>query len=195
MAAWEDLFRRELCRRFGEPVVVAEFRRRFSWVIEFHEQAARVLNPEYLQSMPAQSVYAELKALTISECPIRVTNLGRANSAQQVVDSLVRLLVTQGSFEEKYRAAKFPQAGMVTLTEILCVARPHRFICRNTAFTRELSKVVPFYTKKALDELAYAEFLDICRELVKIMKAYLEPEIDWVDKVRYLLLYSILTEK
>ena len=195
MAAWEDLFRDELCRRFGAPVAAEEFNDRFSWVMEFHERAIKVLNPEYLQSMPAQNVYAELKALTIPQCPIRLTNLGRANSAQQVVDSLVRLLVTPGSFQEKYRAAKFPQAGIVTLTEILCVARPHRFVCRNTAFTRALTRVVPFYSRKALDELAYSEFLDICEELVKIMKDYLMPEITWADKARFLLLYSILTEK
>ena len=195
MADWADLFRNELVDRFGEKVDAAEFNERFSWVLKFYERAAEVLNPEYLQSMPAPEIYKELKVLTIPECPIRVTNLGRANSAQKVVDSLVKLLTTQGGFQEKYDAAKFPQAGLVTITEILCVCRPHRFICRNTALTKALTRVVPFYSKKALDELHYEEFFDICTELSIILVNYLEPEISWAKNVRYLLLYATLTEK
>lgn len=195
MADWSALFEKYLEGKFGHDVDGEEFVQRFSWVLEFHEKAEEVLNTEYLCSMPAQDVYKELKSLTIPQCPIRVTNLGRANSAEKVVDSLLKLLNTQGGFEEKYRAAKFPQAGLVTITEILCVARPHRFICRNTAFTRALAGVVPFYTKKALDELPYPEFFDICSELVRILLKYLAGKVHWAEKVRYLLLYSILTEK
>lgn len=195
MADWSALFEKYLEEKFGHDVDGEKFVQRFSWVLEFHEKAEEVLNTEYLGSMPAQDVYKELKSLTIPQCPIRVTNLGRANSAEKVVDSLLKLLNTQGGFEEKYRAAKFPQAGLVTITEILCVARPHRFICRNTAFTRALAGVVPFYTKKALDELPYPEFFDICSELVRILLKYLAGKVHWAEKVRYLLLYSILTEK
>ncbi len=195
MADWSDLFYNELAARFGVEVDAEAFARKFSWVREFHERAAAVLNPEFLQSMQPEDIYKELKSLTIPECPIRMTNLGRANSAAQVVDSLIKLLSVQGGFEEKYRAAKFPQAGLVTLTELLCVARPHRFICRNTAFTRALTRVVPFYSKKALDELGYEEFLDICTELVKVMLNYLGSGSEWAVQVRYLLLYATLTEK
>ncbi len=195
MADWADLYKNELTSKYGKTVNASEFTERFSWVLDFHDKASIVLNPEYLSSMPAPDIYKELKALTIPQCPIRMTNLGRANSADKVVDSLIKLLTTQGGFEEKYSAAKFPQAGMVTITEILCVARPHRFICRNTAFSKALTRVVPFYTKKALDELHYQEFLDICSELVKVLLDYLEPDIKWAKNVKYLLLYSTLTEK
>ena len=195
MADWSALFQSYLEDKFGKEVDIEEFCLRFSWVEEFYERAKKILDVEYLQSMPPQDIYKELKCLTIPQCPIRMTNLGRANSAEKVVSSLVKLLTAQGGFAEKYRAAKFPQAGLVTITEILCVARPHRFICRNTAFTRALAKVVPFYTKKALDELPYQEFLDICTELVKVLLNYLGNRIEWADEVKYLLLYSTLTEK
>lgn len=195
MAEWSDLFRKELVTKFGEQVDAVDFMQRFSWVREFSVRAARILEPEYLKSMPPQDIYQELSMLTIPECPIRMTNLGRANSAEKVVDSLVKLLTVQGGFAEKYSAAKFPQAGLVTLTEILCICRPHRFICRNTAFTRALVRVVPFYSKKALDELEYSEFLDICTELTKVLLAYLQDRVDWAKSVRYLLLYATLTEK
>ncbi len=195
MAEWSDLFRNELVSRFGVKVDAEMFTHKFDWVQNFHKRANDILNPEYLQSMRPEDIYKELKTLTVPQCPIRMTNLGRANSAGQIVASLIKLLTVQGGFEEKYRAAKFPQAGMVTITEILCVARPHRFICRNTAFTRALTRVVPFYSKKALDELGYTEFFDICTELVKVMLDYLGSDIQWAAQVRYLLLYATLTEK
>ncbi len=195
MAEWADLFKDELVCKYGERVDAPAFKQRFEWVLAFSERAKTVLAVEHLQSMAAPEVYKELKALTIPECPIRLTNLGRANSAQQVVEALVRLLATPGGFEAKYRAAKFPQAGVVTISEILCVSRPHRFICRNRAFSRALAQVVPFYSVKALEELGYSEFMDICSELVKVLLAYLEPEISWAAGVKYLLLYATLTEK
>ena len=82
---------------------------------------------------------------------------------------------------------------MVTLTELLCVARPLRFICRNTLFTRALAKIIPLYSAKALEELPYAEFLDICREPLRIMEQAPGVPGQWAKEYRYLLLYAAVT--
>jgi hypothetical protein len=63
--------------------------------------------------------------------------------------------------------------------------------------TRALAKVVPLYPRKALEELAYEDYLDICAELAKVLQEYLTPVGlgEWAKEHRYLLLYAMLTEK
>jgi len=146
--------------------------------------------------MDPPAVYARLRTLSVPRCPIRITNLGRENQAAGVADALLRLLETPGEFEEKYRAAKIPQAGVVTITEILCVAKPMRFVLRNTRFTKALAKVIPFYTPRGLDELAYEDFLTLCRELARVLETALAAVGlgDWARTHRFLLLYAVLTD-
>ena len=193
MGDWCKLLERELQRRFGDDLAgIAE---KCAWVPELAGRAALLLDPPRLRAMPAQEVYSALAALGVPECPIRIAHIGRVNDAERIVEALLRLLETPGDFEEKYRAAKFPQAGSVTLTELLCVARPLRFVCRNTAFTRELAKIVPLYSARALQELPYTEFLDICRELCLIMARYPATAAPLVERYRYLLLYAAVTAK
>jgi hypothetical protein len=193
---WSDDFLKFLQNRFGVEPKREEIETRFAWVGELHAQARELLAPENLRAIPPHEVYARLKALNVPHCPIRITNLGRVNEAEKVVESLLKLLETQGGFEEKYRAAKIGQTGVVTISEILCVYRPMRFVLRNTAFTKAAAKVVPLYTKRALDELPYNEFLDTCGELAKVTENYLQPTglSDWARELRYLLLYAVLTE-
>lgn len=192
---WTDLFNDELIKKFGQNPDADKFQQTFLWVDELYEKALNVLNPDKLASMPPQDVYAELKELSIPQCPFRVAHFGRATDSESIVESLIKLLTVQGGLEEKYRAAKFPQAGVVTITEILCIARPTRFICRNAAFTKALAKIVPLYSKKALDELPYREYLDICREMIRVVEEYIPEKKEWIDSRRYLLLYAILTSK
>ncbi len=195
MANWSDLFLSQLTQTFGQAPDAKEILQRFAWVDELYATGKELLIPETLEEMPAHEVYEKLRQLSFPGCPIRITNLGRMNNAQGVRDAVVRLLKTPGDFEEKYRAAKIAQTGIVTITELLCVARPMRFVLRNTAFTRALAKVAPFYTAKGLSELPYPEFLDLCMELAKILKRYLEPAGlgAWADERRFLLLYAVIT--
>lgn len=193
MATWCDLIRAELASRFGDDLAgIAEH---CAWVPELAAKAEEILNPARLRALAPQEVYASLRELGVPQCPIRIAHLGRVNDAERIIDALLKLLETPGDLEEKYRAAKFPQAGIVTITELLCVARPLRFICRNTAFTRALAKIVPLYSARALEELPYQEFLDICREPCKIIETAPGAPGQWAKQYRYLLLYAAVTAK
>jgi hypothetical protein len=152
------------------------------------------LSPESLAARPAGEIYAALDSLNVPDCQVRMTNLGRVNRAEEVVAGIAALLAKPGDFAEKYRAGKIPQAGVVAFSQILCLARPHRFAIRNRPFTRALAKAVPFYTVRALDELGYEEFLDMCRELFRAVEIRMGGLGlgGWAAKYRFLLLYALL---
>lgn len=196
MPSWSDLFARDM-EALLAGTTRETFLERFGWVEEYSRRATEILSPENLSAMPPAAIYAALDSLNVPKCQVRMTNLGRVNQAGEVTEAIARLLAKPGDFAEKYRAGKFPQAGVVTLTQILSLARPHRFIIRNAPFTRALAKVVPFYTVRALDELGYEEFLDICRELARPMQALLKPLglDEWAERHRFLLLYALLTRE
>lgn len=193
MAAWSDMFARHLDALFSGMDRDA-FLQRYGWVGGFAETAATLLSPENLASLPPHEIYSALDSLNLPKCQVRMTNLGRVNQASEVVAGIGSLLAKPGDFAEKYRAGKIPQAGVVTLTQILCLARPHRFAIRNAPFTRALAKQIPFYSVKALDELGYEEFLDICRELARVTEEKLKPLglKEWATEHRFLLLYALL---
>jgi hypothetical protein len=196
MANWTDDFNLMLRKKLGDNPSREELQNRYGWVGELHRQARELLEPEILREIPPQEIYSRLQSLSMPQCQIKMTNLGRMNDAEKIRDSIVTLITTKGNFAEKYRAAKFPQAGVVTITEILCIAKPMRFMLRNTAFTRGLAKVTPFYTKKALDELSYEELYDICFELAKVQQEFFRPVglENWAKEHRFLLMYAILTD-
>lgn len=191
MADWRSLLARELTGRFGEDL--AGLQEPCSWVPQLAQNAVRLLEPAALRAMPPAEVYDRLRALGVPQCPIRIAHLGRVNDAERIVDALLKLLETPGGLMEKFRAAKFPQAGMVTLTELLCVARPLRFVCRNALFTRALAKIIPLYSARALEELPYEEFLDICREPCLVLEKAPGVPGQWAKEYRYLLLYAAVT--
>lgn len=194
MGSWTDVFDKYLGGRLT-GVDAGEFWERYGWVDDYAARAAGVLSSKNLSSMPPQEIYAALDSLTLPHCQIRMTNLGRVNTADEVVGGIRNLLEKPGDFSAKYRAGKIPQAGIVTLTQILMLARPDRFVIRNAAMTRAVAKQVPFYTTRALDELGYEEYLDICRELTRPLVALtrsLTPAA-WSQEHRFLLLYAVLT--
>ena len=193
MPAWSDLFARHLEKLLAGMDRDA-FLTRFGWVEEYSRVAEKILSPENLAALPPQEIYAALDSLNVPGCQVRMTNLGRVNQASEVVTGISALLAKPGDFAAKYRAGKIPQAGVVTLTQILSLARPHRFVIRNAPFTRALAKQVPFYTTRALGELGYEEFLDICRELCRVLEARLKTLglEEWVVRHRFLLLYGLL---
>lgn len=193
MASWSDLFQRHLENLLAGLDRTA-FLDQYGWVEEYTRRALDVLSPESLATLPPQRIYAALDSLNVPKCQVRMTNLGRVNDAPRVLEGIKALLAQPGDFAEKYRAGKIPQAGIVTLTQILSLARPHRFVIRNAAFTRALAKQVPFYSVRALDELGYEEFLDICRELCKVVEVALKPLglHEWAAERRFLLLYALL---
>lgn len=196
MAHWSDPIRRLVAERVGDPPDPERVRARWGWVEALHTQARAWLEPAVLAAMPAHEAYERIRALSVPGTKVKVTNLGRVNDAERVKAALLAMMTQPGDFRAKYRAAKIPQAGVVTITEVLCVAKPMRFVLRNTAFTRAMAKVVPLYSKKALDELPYEEFLDTCGELAKAVREMLTPigMGDWARDHRFLLLYAILTE-
>ncbi len=196
MADWADTYRAWLEARYGTPPDAASFRARFAWMEDLHAKARELLTEEALAALPPPEIYAHLRELSVPRCPIRVANLGRVNDAAGVVESLRRLVSAPGDFEAKLRAAKIPQAGRVTIGELLCVLKPHRFPLRNTAFHRAAARVVPFYTKRGLEELPDPEFLDLARELTRIQERWLaETGLGpWAKQYRFLLLYAVLTE-
>lgn len=170
------------------------FIKRYGWVEEYSSRAKEALGGEKLESSKPEEIYALLDSLNVPGCQVRMTNLGRMNQAREVVDGIKRLLDEPGDFAVKYRAGKIPQAGVVTLTQILSLARPHRFVIRNAPFTRALAKLVPLYSMKALNEFGYEEFLDICREITKIVETNLADLqlSEWAREKRFLLLYALL---
>jgi hypothetical protein len=196
MPEWTELFERHLGALLAGLDRDA-FLSRFGWVEEYSRRASELLSPERLASTPPEGVYAALDSLNVPGCAVRMTNLGRLNQAEAVVAGIRKLLETPGDFAEKYRAGKIPQAGIVALSQILCLARPDRFAIRNAAFTRALAGQVPFYTPRALDELGYEEYLDLCRELTRPLAAGLKGLglAEWAAARRFLLLYALLTRK
>ena len=193
MKSWSDLFDRHL-----EGLLAGldreGFLARYGWVADYAGKAGELLSPSSLAAMPPEKIYAALDSLNVPKCQVRMTNLGRANRADEVVAGVAALLAKPGDFAEKCRAGKIPQAGKVTLSQILCLARPQRFAIRNASFTRGLAKQAPYYSAKALDELGYEEFLDICRELARVAEARLKPIglAEWAAEHRFLLLYALL---
>ncbi|MCD8139657.1 MAG: hypothetical protein LUE17_07755 [Planctomycetaceae bacterium] len=193
MAAWADVFDTSV-KNLLDGLDTEAIMARYGWVEEFSRRASELLSPATLATMPPHEIYAALDAINAPKCQVRMTNLGRVNDAGQVVEGITALLAKPGDFAAKYRAGKIPQAGTVTLSQILCLARPDRFAIRNTPFTRALAKQIPLYSAKALDELGYEEFLDICRELTRVMVArFTRAGLgEWASRYRFLLLYALL---
>ncbi|MFW5856910.1 MAG: hypothetical protein ACOCX4_03450 [Planctomycetota bacterium] len=195
MADWTDAYRGFLEQRYGASPG-PDLQDRFAWVGALHAHAREVLAPGALAEMPPAEVYARLGGLTAPGALISLAKLGKANDAERIVEALRRLMEAKGDFAAKFRAAKIPQAGVVAITALLTAVKPQRFAIRNTAFTRALAGVVPLYGKRALDELAYEDFLDVCRELARVQEAWCgggEPG-EWARAHRFLLLYALLTE-
>ncbi len=167
---------------------------KFSWVEDVYNRANCLLSPKALNSISPNELYAGLVALSVPGFKIKVTNLGRENNVERIRESLITLITEQGDFEQKYRASKFPQAGRVTVSELLGITKPIRFYFKNAAFTRGLAQVVPFYTKKAIDELSYDDLYDICNELSRIMIEFFTNKGcgDFARKYKFLLLYALL---
>lgn len=195
MAGWKEILDKQLEGEFAGLDREA-FLAKYGWVEEYSRKALELLSPGRLASTPPHEIYAALDSLNVPKCQVRMTNLGRMNQADEVVEAIGALLSQPGDFARKYRAGKIPQAGVVTLTQILSLARPHRFVIRNAPFTRALARRIPFYSAKALDELGYEEFLDICRELAKAVEERARPLglAAWAADHRFLLLYAILVE-
>ncbi|MDR0362920.1 MAG: hypothetical protein LBJ46_09610 [Planctomycetota bacterium] len=196
MPEWTDPFERRLdgiLAGLDRGAVLA----RYGWVEDMARRAGELLSPERLASAPPEDIYRTLDSLNVPGCAVRMTNLGRMNRAGTVVDGVRRLLEVPGDFAVKCRAGKIPQAGITTLTQILSLARPDRFAIRNAPFTRALARMVPFYTPRALDELGYGEYLDLCRELTRPLALRLKPLglSAWAGAHRFLLLYAVLTAK
>lgn len=193
MPAWSDLFARHLDVLFADSDKNV-FISRYGWVETASQTARRLLSRENLQAMPAHEIYAALDAIKLPKCQIHMTNLGRVNDAEEVIEGIVRLMTQPGDFAQKYRAGKIPQAGVVTLSQLLTLAQPHRFAIRNAPFTRALAKQIPFYTARALDELGYEEYLDLCRELGRVLENAVKPLglEKWAVEYRFLLLYAVL---
>lgn len=193
MPAWSDLFANYLKTEFADLDKEA-FLRRYGWVESASAEARRLLSRENLQSMPAHEIYAALDAIKLPKCQIRMTNLGRMNAAEEVITAVTALLTQPGDFAKKYRAGKIPQAGVVTLSQILTLVQPQRFAIRNAPFTRALAKQIPLYTARALDELGYEEYLDFCRELARVLESAVKKFglSAWATEHRFLLLYAVL---
>jgi hypothetical protein len=193
MSGWGDLFGKYLANEFAGLDKEA-FLLTYGWVEQASLAARRLLSQENLATMPPQEIYAALDAINLPKCQIRMTNLGRVNAAEEVLDGIAKLLSQPGDFAQKYRAGKIPQAGVVTLSQILTLVQPQRFAIRNAPFTRALAKQIPLYTARALDELAYGEYLDFCRELARVQEAAVKKFglAQWAVEHRFLLLYAVL---
>lgn len=191
--AWGDAFDRHLAVLFS-GLTREDILARYGWVEEYAKMAEELLSPGNLADMPPHRIYSSLDAINVPKCQVRMTNLGRVNDAEQVIGGITALLAKPGDFSAKYKAGKIPQAGTVALTQILTLARPDRFAIRNAPLTRALARQVPLYSARALDELGYEEFLDICRELTRVVEARLKPLGlgEWALRYRFLLLYAIL---
>jgi hypothetical protein len=193
MGAWSDLYDNYLTDLLGS-LSKEDVLSRYGWVEEYADKASDLLSPRNLAAMPPHEIFAALDAINVPKCQVRMTNLGRVNDAESVIGGISALLSKPGDFAVKYRAGKVPQAGVVALSQILSLARPDRFAIRNAPFTRALAKQVPLYSARALDELGYEEFLDICRELTRVTEARLKSTGlgEWALKHRFLLLYALL---
>lgn len=194
MPKWSDTFVGILEERFGANPSREDLLSEFAWVEELHRKAGENLSPEALENAEPHEIYSRLKELSLPKFPLRLTNLGRENQAGDVAEMVRRLLLTKGGYREKLGAAKVPQAGVVTLTGILCLCRPHRFLLRSTAFTRGAAKAIPLYGLRALNELSYEDFFDLCTELARVQTAYfsLAGLGKWAERLKFLLLYAIL---
>jgi hypothetical protein len=193
MSGWGDLFAKHLRNEFTGLDADA-FLRKYGWVESASREARRLLSPENLSAMPARDIYAALDAIKLPKCQVRMTNLGRVNDADGVVEGIRALLSQPGDFGTKYRAGKIPQAGVTTLSQILTLVQPQRFAIRNAPFTRALAQQIPLYTARALNELGYGEYLDFCRELSRVLESSVKHFglAPWATDHRFLLLYAVL---
>ncbi|MHC4870336.1 MAG: hypothetical protein ACYTFY_00660 [Planctomycetota bacterium] len=195
MSEWSGIFKQYLNKKFAEKnseYILSDY----SWIKDIHEKAIALFNSEKLASIEPAELYKSLSELSIPQCRIKVVNLGKANDAARIIASLKALFSIQGDFEKKFKESKFPQAGIVTVSEILCVTKPIRFFIRNTAFTKGLAEVVPFYSAKAVRELSYNDLFDICNELAKVMIGFFNEKglAEFAAEYKFLLLYAVLTD-
>lgn len=175
MAHWLDKFRRELNRHVERLASINAYEAEVEWAVQKHQAAKRLLEPERLRDAPPREVYAALRqvCLNVEALPFRITRIADANDAEALCAGLCRLIETKGTAQDKMRAAAMPQLGEATLTELLCLYAPHRFVMKNRPTMAGLSRLCEVYTEPALKDMTYADYADVLAEMEKEHRAAL----------------------
>ncbi len=180
MPDWLDNFRRR-AQRFAERFDSADaYRAHVAWAIEKHQAALRLFAPDALESASPRDIYDALKqvCLNVEALPFRITRIADANEADALRVGLQRLITTKGTGEDKMRAAGLRQLGEATLTELLCVYAPARFVMRSRPVLKGLVKLCELYTERHLRDMRYQEYADLVRELEKAFRQVLLGRLD-----------------
>ena len=175
MAHWLDEFRRRLelhAQAFDAPEA---YRADVQWAVEKHGAAERVLAPDALDQASPRDIYDGLReiCLNVEALPFRITRIADANEAGRLRDGLMKLVTTKGEAEDKMRSAGLRQFGEATLTEILCMYAPHRFVMRSRPVMRGIVRLCELYTERHLRDMTYSEYADLVGQMEKVYRTAL----------------------
>ena len=183
MAHWLDNFRSRLQRHVSRFATAQAYQDDVDWAVQKHLAARRLLAPEAIENAAPRELYGALRevCLNVGALPFRATRIADANAVEQVRMGLCRLITTKGTAEDKMRAAALPQFGEATLTELLCVYAPHRFVMRNRATMGGIVRLCEVYSEPHLREMPYEDFADLTVELEKELRAALLAKLPMED--------------
>lgn len=169
MAHWLDRFRLQLGRHVERFPSAEAYKAEADWAVQKHRAAQRLLNPEHLRSARAREIYAALKeiCLNVGALPFRITRIADANEAEGLRTGLCKLIETKGTAQDKMRAAALPQLGEATLTELLCLYAPHRFVMKNRPTMAGLGRLCQIYAEPDLRDMSYADYADLVAAMEK----------------------------
>ena len=183
MAHWLDNFRGRLERYVATMATPEAYQADVAWAVDKHKLAKQLLAPEAILAASQRELYDALKqvCLNIEALPFRATRIADANETDRLRNGLYKLISTKGTAADKMRAAAIRQFGEATLTELLCLYAPQRFVMKNRPTMAGLAKLCELYPESHLRDMAYAEFGDLVREMEKEHRAALLAKLPMED--------------
>lgn len=199
MAHWLDEFHRAIERHVPRFATPEDYRGHVQWAVDKHHAARELLAPEHIAKADAHTVYATLKqvCLNVEALPFRITRIADANVAEDIRLGLSKLIATKGTADDKMHAAALPQFGQATLTELLCIYDPHRFVMRSRPTVRGLVKLCGIYTEEHLRDMTYSDYADVVGQMEKVYRQALLAKLDMAEfylRHKCLLVCLLLTQ-
>ena len=175
MPHWLETFQRR-AEVYARALAAPEaYRAEVDWAVKKHQAARRLLAPDALDQAAPRDIYDALRqvCLNVEALPFRMTRIADSNEADRVRDGLRRLVTTKGTAEDKMRAAGLRQFGEATLTEILCMYAPQRFVMRSRPVMRGIVRLCELYTERHLRDMTYSEYADLVGQMEKVYRTAL----------------------
>ncbi len=180
MPQWLDNFQQTAQRHAAAFASPEAYRQHAAWAVDKCRTAQALLTLSALEAASPRDIYDALKriCLNVEALPFRITRIADSNEADRLRGGLLKLATTKGTAQDKMRAAGLRQFGEATLTEILCMHQPQRFVMRSRPVMKGLVKLCELYTERHLRDMTYAEYEDLLREMEKVYRRAILARLD-----------------